>query len=191
MNDDSNVSSNPNDKLNAIKHSISVIESPNLIMKFIDPKIDDLSSYLSWMKDSESNVFIQDSDKSYNLERLLKYVGEKNQKPDCIFLGIYFRLNNDHIGNIKFEPINLENGSTWLGILLGDSQYAGKGYAGEAIRFASKFLNEKHGIQDFYLGVNLENDRAIRVYQKLGFSIYSRVQSENSVTMHLSLATTT
>ena len=52
-----------------------------------------------------------------------QYIKEKRNKFDCLFLGIFLKDANKHIGNIKLEPIDFENKKATLGILIGDKNY--------------------------------------------------------------------
>lgn len=56
-----------------------------------------------------------------------------------------------------------------MGILIGESQYRGKGVTIEVLGASGRWLREQRGIREIVLGVSPENLPAIRAYEKAGF----------------------
>ena len=83
--------------------------------------------------------------------------------------GIFDINNNKHIGNIKYEPIDYENRTARMGILIGDECYRGKGVAVEVINVSTNWLYKKYGIRKVFLRVEISNKAAINAYKKAGF----------------------
>lgn len=124
--------------------------------------------YLSWFSDSSTQQFI--ANLAYSLEELQAYIAAKQANESCLFLGIFFQ--GEHIGNIKYEPIEKQTAQATMGILIGDKNWRGKGVAGEVILASSLFLHKHYGINRVLLGVEQENSAAVHAYSKLGFSKY-------------------
>ena len=61
--------------------------------------------YLSWFKDKEIKKYIT-KNKYVDLQSLKNYVKENISKKNCFFFGIFYKKNNKHIGNIKFDNVN-------------------------------------------------------------------------------------
>ena len=78
-------------------------ESQRLLIRQLSES-DNIDVYLSWMQ-NVSNSFIESVNSNISKSDLYKYINEKNSKPDSIFLGIFDKQTNKHIGNGKFEPI--------------------------------------------------------------------------------------
>ena len=150
--------------------------------------VDDV--YLSWLNDYESTKYIVHRKNS--IDSLKKYVKEKIDNPNTIFLAIFDLLSNKHIGNIKFEPIDLAERFAVMGILIGDSNYKGIGIAKEVIINTSFYLNRSLNINKIYLGVNTNNLPALKAYTKMGFrqSITNKVfaKSINSKIFELEIS---
>ena len=91
-----------------------------------------------------------------------------------------------HIGNIKYENIDLVNKSAVMGILIGDKIYRGRGLAKIVIEESAKWLNSSLGLQTIFLGVDNNNSVAIKLYSKIGF-IVENDQLESGVTMRWDL----
>jgi|688.fasta_scaffold892256_1 ribosomal-protein-alanine N-acetyltransferase len=132
---------------------------------------DDLRNYLYWMQTPSNNPFILSASLSYNLTELKNFIYICNNRTDIILLGIFTNNDNVHIGNIKFDDINLLNKSATLGILIGDKKYRGKGVAREVIMASVSWLQDSYDIKTIRLGVNPDNLSALNLYLKLGFMI--------------------
>lgn len=127
-----------------------------------------LSSYLNWMRDS-SNTFIKSVNPSYSHAELCEYVQSKYESENSLLFGLFDIFTNQHIGNIKFEPIELEERYAIMGIFIGDANYRGTGIAKEAIIHTFEKLFMEYGIEKILLGVSKKNNAAISAYHKCGF----------------------
>jgi RimJ/RimL family protein N-acetyltransferase len=81
------------------------------------------------------------------------------------------KSDDKHIGNIKIDPINLKLGTGEYGILMGDKNEWGKGYAKEASLTIIDYCFNIIGLRKITLGVISENISAINLYKKLGFEL--------------------
>jgi RimJ/RimL family protein N-acetyltransferase len=80
------------------------------------------------------------------------------------------KLLNAHIGNIKIDPINDLHKYGEYGILIGNKNYWGKGFASEAsLEVLNYFFRDNNHLRKINLGVVENNIEAIKLYQKLGF----------------------
>jgi len=142
--------------------------------------IDDVDHrYLSWLN-VKANKYIEYAKSHPSIEGLKNYVGERENRQDVLFLGI-FTKEAQHIGNIKYEPIDTKSKSAVMGILIGDNNWRGKGVATEVIKASSSYLVDQYGIETILLGVDKNNKAAIIAYQKIGFKV--KEQNENSIKM--------
>jgi RimJ/RimL family protein N-acetyltransferase len=131
---------------------------------------DDISPrYLNWFADSMVKEMISFARKSRELEELRTYVLERQRRPDVLFLGIFHRASKEHIGNLKYEPINQQEKYAIMGILIGEPQWRSKGVASEVLATGNSWMCQHLGIQDILLGVQRKNLAAIRAYEKIGF----------------------
>jgi len=157
----------------------------DLILRTLDIN-GDLKNYLYWMSHPEDNEYIISAKKNYSLSDLQDYIKNCNQNPDTILLGIFDRVRLVHIGNIKYENIDLVNKSAVMGILIGDKIYRGRGLAKNVIEESAKWLNNSLGLQTIFLGVDNNNSVAIKLYSKIGFIVKNN-QLESGVTMQWDL----
>lgn len=126
-------------------------------------------NYLSWFEDTTVKNEITAQYSSHELKELRKYVKSKLNQSDCLFLGIFAKENDQHIGNIKYEPINFREHFAFMGILLGDPDFRGQGVSSEIMPIIEERLKNILGVQKIFLGVNKTNIPAIKAYIKNGF----------------------
>ena len=144
------------------------------------------NKYLSWLNAEENSyIGLTYSDGKYvknhvSMEELKAYVSERQNRRNVLFLGI-FTKKKQHIGNIKYEPINFKRKTATMGILIGDSNWKGKGVAIEVIKASVHYLTSRYGITTIFLGVNQNHQVAVSVYQKIGFKI--KEQDKNNIKM--------
>ena len=127
--------------------------------------------YLSWFGDATVKKFIEFAKHSRVAEDLELYIDERNASKSALFFGIFTIKDDLHIGNIKFEPIDLVLKSAEMGILIGRKSWRGEGVGPEVILGAGVWLRENLRVQEMTLGVLIENENAIRAYKKIGFTI--------------------
>jgi ribosomal-protein-alanine N-acetyltransferase len=157
----------------------------NLILRTLDLS-DDLQNYLFWMSHPENNEYIQSAKKSYSLANLQDFIESCNLSPNTILLGIFDTELHNHIGNIKYENIDLARKTAVMGILIGEKSYRGRGIAKNVIEESAKWLNVNLSLQTIFLGVDQNNSAAIKIYSKIGF-IPEKNQLQNGIKMRWDL----
>ena len=124
------------------------------------------SKYLEWFSDNEVKKNI--TFKCKNIDQLKNDVKKKLNKKDSLFLSIHTK-SNKHIGNIFFHNIDLKQNSAYMGILIGDKSWRGKGVGSETINSIVEKILIKKKIYYLFLGVSNKNKIAIKLYKKIGF----------------------
>ena len=107
--------------------------------------------YLSWLNGYVAQKFIISAESHKNISDLRKYVLDRIARDDILFLGIFDKINGLHIGNIKYEPINVILGYAVMGILIGEPAYRGKGVAGEVLHSSAIWLKRCRRINQILL----------------------------------------
>ena len=144
------------------------LESERLIYQRLSKKHVS-ESYLSWLNDSEVNLYLETKG-NYTNAMLEDYVKEQYER-EVYFWAILVKGSNKHIGNIKIDPINYEEKSGEYGILMGDKPNWGKGYAKEASKRIIKYCFEVLKLSKINLGVIEDNVKAVKLYKNIGFEI--------------------
>ena len=150
-----------------------IINTKRFQLKSLTTK-DVTEKYLSWFNGSKEVVeYIAYAKTNADINKLRQYVKEREDREDVLFLGI-FTDSGQHIGNIKYEPINLKDKSATMGILIGDKEWRGKGVATEVIKDSGKYLKENYKIKYIDLGVNKDNIAAVSAYKKMKFKVIKK-----------------
>ncbi|MCI0532788.1 GNAT family N-acetyltransferase, partial [bacterium] len=145
---------------------ITRIEGERVILRSI--KIGDASAkWCAWLDDPEVNKYLET--KGTTFPELKQYVRKKTGNPDILFLGIFARGENKHIGTVKLEPIDRKNKKATLGIMIGDKNYWGKGIATEVMRLMINHAFNALNLDEVNLGVIADHKSAVHVYEKVGF----------------------
>ena len=123
--------------------------------------------YVAWLNDPEVCIYLE-SGGNYTMLDLQEYVEQCIEKK-VLFWAITLKENGKHIGNIKIDPISKRHGTGEYGILIGDRNTWGKGYAAEATIGILKYCFQELGLRKITLEVIKDNNNAVKLYKKLGF----------------------
>lgn len=128
---------------------------------------DATEEYCGWLNDPEVNRFLET--KSATIDGLRAYIVQKEEQPDVLFLGIFLKDGDKHIGTITLRGIDLAVGKATIAMMIGNKNYWGKGLIGEAMRLVIDYSFQKLGLGEINLGVVDQNVSAIHAYEKMGF----------------------
>lgn len=81
-------------------------------------------------------------------------------------------LNENLIGYISVSKISLFNSNYELSLSL-DANYSSKGYGFKSLKLFLNYYFEKIDKNSIWLNVNSSNERAIKLYEKIGFQTIS------------------
>jgi len=146
------------------------IDAADFYLRPLKPS-DATETYLGWFRDTSAQKYIVTARENKTVENLAKYIADKIGKENVLFLGIFDKNHEKHIGNIKFEPIDTAAGYAILGILIGNPEYRGRKVASITIKAAAAWLKMHRGIHRLLLGVHADNIPAIKAYESIGFQI--------------------
>jgi aryl-alcohol dehydrogenase-like predicted oxidoreductase/RimJ/RimL family protein N-acetyltransferase len=140
--------------------------------------------YLDWFNDDIVRRYITTASSTQTIQSLREYIVSRSGRETVLFAGVFLKESGAHIGNIKFEPINIEMKNAVMGILIGDTAWRARGVMAEVLDACFEWLHHNHGIETITLGVDKTNSAAIRAYKKAGFVIETSLESgdlQNSV----------
>lgn len=148
--------------------------SPNIFLEYEEIYLrpleeDDISSiYLNGINDQAKDLFTDHALYPKNLNNLLDFAKAKWNSRD-IWLGIFLKSTNEHIGNIEIFNIELVHRKAEYAIILWDKE--GKGYAYKASYILLKHLFIKLNLNRVSLSLNEKNLSALKLYKRLGFQV--------------------
>ena len=149
-------------------NKISIINTDRLILKPLNESFNSIK-YLGWLNDIQVTQFLEIGP-YYSKDQLKSYL-KLITKNNIFSWAIITKVNNSHIGNIKIDPINLKHRFGEYGILIGDKDAWGKGYAKEASLAVINFCFNELDLRKVNLGVVEDNYKAVTLYKKIGFKI--------------------
>ena len=86
-----------------------------------------------------------------------------------LVLAVCKEENDLHIGNVGFHNISYTTRNAEIGVVIGERTLHGKGYGSEAIELMVKYGFESLNLRRIYLRVLMNNEAALKSYEKLGF----------------------
>jgi RimJ/RimL family protein N-acetyltransferase len=150
------------------------------LVRLIAPDIELMSkSFSRWSRDSEfsrllnSGVSFPISSKA--MQALIEKQTEKDP-PDFFWFAIQTIQDNRLIGDIGLDGVRWNHRDTFVGIGLGERKDWGKGYGTDAMRIILRYAFLELNLQRVSLNVFAYNTRAIRSYEKTGFTHEGRIR---------------
>ncbi len=126
-------------------------------------------AYVKWMQDEEVTQFLESRWDMHTAGSLKKYIKHINGSPHDFLFGIFLKETKEHIGNIKIGEINEKHKYGDLGLMIGNKNMWGKGYATEAIIFATNYAIEKLSLNKLKAGIYANNVGSHRAFIKAGY----------------------
>ncbi len=128
-------------------------------------------TYLSWMEDPEVNQYLETRFTPSSLESLRSYVAGIRASSHSYLFGIVVGETGTHVGNIKLGPVSEQHGSASIGLVLGDRNAWGKGYASEAIAAVTAWAFDTLALDKLTAGSYQRNGGSIGAFQRCGFVV--------------------
>lgn len=125
--------------------------------------------YHRWMNDPEVTRFLEARFSSNDKRSMKKFVQDALKNPDALFLAIVLKDGNRHIGNIKLGPINRHHGCGDVGIIIGEKDCWGKGYATEALKLLSDYAFGTLKLHKLTAGCYANNAGSEKAFLAAGF----------------------
>ncbi len=127
--------------------------------------------YESWLNDIEVTKFTDVGVFPESRKALLEYHQSVGSSKSDLFLGIFWKNLNQHIGNVKLGPINWVHRHAAFSILIGDKKFWGRGLCEEVTRLVCDHAFVYLNLNRVHLGVVEKNLAAVRAYEKVGFTV--------------------
>ncbi len=131
---------------------------------------DDLPTLARWHADAGFlRLLDARAAKPQTQDEVSKWVEEAQKNPNGYLFAVRPLADDNLLGFIEVDDILWNQGIGWLGIGIGDRDNWGKGIGTEVMRLALRFAFHELNLHRVQLTVFAYNDRAIAVYERLGF----------------------
>ena len=130
---------------------------------------DDLSSYIRWFNDQTVNEFNSHGVYPMTKADILSYMNSLGR--DILFLSMFNRENNQHIGNISLQSIDFINRSAEFAIIVGERSVWGKGFSYRAGKLIIEHGFKRLNLHRIYCGTSSLNVGMQKLALKLGMEL--------------------
>jgi len=131
---------------------------------------DATETYCGWLNDPEVNQYLESRFERATVDSVREFIREKTGDEREPFFAIVLNDGDRHIGNIKLGPINPIHRFAEIGLLIGEKDCWGRGYAAEAIDAVTRHAFESLGLHRVSAGCYADNEGSARAFEKAGFS---------------------
>jgi [ribosomal protein S5]-alanine N-acetyltransferase len=137
---------------------------------------EDIPTMTAWFQNLEHSVYIFGAvGRPMTLEAETKWFEEAATPSQSVVTFSILELETNRlIGTCSLMDINPVNGLATLGIGIGETECLGKGYGTEAVKLLVEYGMFFLNLHNIKLEVFGFNPRAIRAYEKAGFSLVGR-----------------
>jgi RimJ/RimL family protein N-acetyltransferase len=125
--------------------------------------------YLAWLRDSAMNRYLEARHMHHTGESVAQFVEDMFASDKDLLMGIFLKSTGKHIGNIKLGGVDRVYSRADVGIIIGDQNLWGNGYATEAIEGLSDFSFGSISLRRLYAGAYASNKGSIKAFLKAGF----------------------
>ncbi len=135
---------------------------------------DDLADVRRWYRDPELGRLTRYSLRSMSVEEIDRFFHGRLLSPEQVAYAIVINASGRLIGSTTFSNLDPDNSSALFHISIGEADAWGEGYGTEATELMLWLAFERIGLHRVALSVFSFNSRAIRSYEKAGFSVEGR-----------------
>lgn len=123
--------------------------------------------YYGWLDDLGLDLFSERSYFPNSASRMQSYFASA-AAGKLVLLGIFDIASDTHVGNITLQEIDWVNRRGFIGYLIGDQRFAGKGIASEACLMLLYYAFNKLNLDRVWTTVSSENPASLKVSGKAG-----------------------
>ncbi len=126
-------------------------------------------AYHRWMNDSETTQYLESRFGDNSLQGIRDFVSSATANSDIIFFAIISKDDDKHIGNVKIGPVNHAHKFADVGIMIGEKDYWGKGFATETIKLIISYAFNVLKLHKLNAGCYELNKGSENAFKKAGF----------------------
>lgn len=117
-------------------------------------------------------------ERSYPINELREreYIEKLYKSPEDVSVGIVIREQDRLVGCAGLHGMSIANRAATFGIVIGDREFQSHGFGTEATRLLLRLGFEEYNLNRIQLTVFADNARAVRVYERAGFTLEGRAR---------------
>lgn len=129
----------------------------------------DLNVLKEWLKDADATYYLEMAFRPYSEQNLEAVYKDACENPNAVVFAVCDLETGQPIGTAGLYLITWTCRRAQYRIFIGESDYIGKGYGSEVNKLVAQYGFEKLNLHNIYLGVNAENEGAIKSYKNVGY----------------------
>ncbi|MDO8651858.1 MAG: GNAT family N-acetyltransferase [Undibacterium sp.] len=157
-----------------------------LVISFSSKRIDFRSltvsdanqTYVDWLNDPIVNQHLEIKNITSTINSCENYIAGSVANENEYLLGMFDIASGKHIGNIKIYLINTTHKTAEIGLMIGEKEFWGQGYATEAIRCVSRWGFEYLNLEKISAGCYEVNLASHKSFLKAGFKVEAFLRSQ-------------
>ena len=122
-----------------------------------------------WLNNQAVNFYLEMSYRPYRDKEVKDFTDKALNSEKNVVFSILEKKKKQVIGTCGLYDIDFISKRAQLNILIGEEKYLSNGYGTDAVKVLTSYGFERLGLNSIHLGVNSENKRAIKSYEKSGF----------------------
>lgn len=134
--------------------------------------------YFDWLNDYEITKYMESGSFPNTVEKMQEYFRNVGRSGNNVLLAIIDMETDEHIGNVRLGPINWIHRTSFLGIMIGEKEFSGKGYGTEALKLVVDYAFNRLNLRKISADMNASNKASVRAYEKAGFKVEGRRKDE-------------
>ncbi len=138
-------------------------------LRMVEPK--DATMLLLWENNPE-NWKVTDTEVPFSLHAIQLLIEQQQQIRTTGQLRMMICLNDssqDPVGAIDLYDVDFRNKNASVGILIGEKQNRGKGYAKDALKLMIKYAHNNLSLYNLVCSIHATNEESIHLFESIGF----------------------
>ena len=149
------------------------LETELIRLRTLEPE-DVTETYVEWLNDPKINRFLEVRLKRQTFESTQDFVIAMQESAVNILFGMFLKVDNRHVGNIKLGPIDYHHGRAEIGLVIGEQSVWGQGIGSQAIRAVAEYAFGDLNLYKVCAGYYADNIGSGRAFARAGFHVEAR-----------------
>jgi len=150
------------------------LEGEHVVLRRHTPE--NLPEFRRWYQDPEVARLARYQDGPMLVDEIDRFFAARAVGNESLAMAIHVRADGRLVGTCAFSQLDPDNGSALFHITIGEKAAWGRGYGTEATQLMLGHAFDTLRLHRVALSVFEFNERAVRTYQRCGFSIEGRAR---------------
>jgi diamine N-acetyltransferase len=139
-------------------------------------ELHDATRLLLW-ENNPDNWKVTDTEVPFSIHAIQALIEQQQQIRTTGQMRMMICLNDptqESVGAIDLYDVDFKNRNASVGILIGEKQNRGKGYAKDALNLIIEYASNYLALYNLVCSIKSENEESIRLFESVGFEFVGR-----------------